>query len=635
MFQVLTKQLSVKLLLVISIFLSFSIHMYSQENFSAVLSAEYKSPILIETSPVQYGVFYFGESVTIDLSGQVNICPFTTNERKGGIFGIGSNNVTIRHNNYKEAKNYPPSLYLVSGQERINLGQYYNQGKFIFKIDEKFTQSITKEFQLYGYIPGGENPSCELSTGVYQLDFSIKSEARIQLIEEYFTRMNNITVNELNNCLDRRIKKSNSRQLGEVMFKVIKNKNLPNALELYEYIKTYISPYVSGMNTILAESYLKNGDFRNANTEALNSIKHLVENKSDTYTWNIEYAKVNQLLGDSEYKKTHGILTSELFKAEAAYFEAANSYLKIGDKDNYTKMTLNRVNMLRRNNSIQSLEMAANILKKSIEEIQNKEILHKPKTTKILSEGTTWEIMKEDMIKNKIIYDELILENNTTIIFNKLLFDNKSYCEIIANRSAFGKNVKIIAIPPPSLDVPSTPISKPQGPKCTRFPAETGNPGKKGDDGANSIKLYLTLNYIANISSLEINLSGGNASSGGRGGRGGQAADAYCSCVTGSGGTGGTGGPGGNGGDGGNLTIRYTYSQNIDKFIKVINIGGKGGEPGAKGDGGPKGKDIICRSGTKEERTIDYMQGGAKGPDGIIGPKGFDGISGDIKLIKN
>ena len=76
MFQVLTKQLSVKLLLVISIFLSFSIHMYSQENFSAVLSAEYKSPILIETSPVQYGVFYFGESVTIDLSGQVNICPF-------------------------------------------------------------------------------------------------------------------------------------------------------------------------------------------------------------------------------------------------------------------------------------------------------------------------------------------------------------------------------------------------------------------------------------------------------------------------------------------------------------------------------------------------------------------------------
>lgn len=148
--------------------------------------------------------------------------------------------------------------------------------------------------------------------------------------------------------------------------------------------------------------------------------------------------------------------------------------------------------------------------------------------------------------------------------------------------------------------------------------------GRPGEKAASFTGLFSQMESDG----LTVYSVGGDGAQGERGRQGSSAVRKSCSGGSGrpagSGAPGGSGGPAGDGGD-----IRIEYSMPNENPVASLEVVSAPGQPGAGGPGGKGG------AGAPSVSCLGYRRGGyGEGRTGGVGPKGAEGSSGKIEVLK-
>lgn len=563
---------------------------------------------------IQAGKFYPGEELSIDLTGQVNLCPSTRTEERGGFLGIGAKNVKTVTNNFF-TPNYRKPLMKWSDGTPIT-AEEIRSGKLIVPPNGAFNEPL----ELEAYIPRTGISNCNgVGTGNYTLAIIVNNAGRKNALKDKIALANPLNINTLTSFLDRRLQQAFPGEIGNIVSAGIEQNALTDKTALQEYVIHFFGISDPTILKTIADGYIEDGVFNKAKGIIRDKIIQLEKEANNSNNSKAALAAAYEQLGDVLFKDSLGIEEASINNSIFAYTKSTNHYEELSQPNKQIRAALKSVNMLQKIRTQSSLDKAIGALEALSEQFKGGAIPddETPKDAIVFASqqfsanrGSDQYIL--DRPDTEVIFDTGAIMNADA--------KNLSAVTITCKRLVFKENVTFNGSGDDGRDgVDARHLTGRNG----RGNGSRGLPGEHGKAGTNGCTFTFIAEEVTIVGNILGDLSGGNGGDGGNGGKGEGGRNAKCRNNSGyPGGDGGIGGSGGIGGNSGNFIIKANSIKAGSNSIRLKLDGGKGGARGTGGSGGPGGESDNCGFGIVRGGGT----GGKSGPNGGPGKDGLHGI---------
>jgi hypothetical protein len=324
-------------------------------------------------------VITLGDSVSFTITGQVNLRPYEVEKKKGGFFGIGAKRYKERHDDIKPASQVKVALVLegTNYETEGTVNPAFTLNETRLKSTEIVAAALRQEYTVSGYIhENGKNPY--LGWSRIQVAMTFETRGRINYIlkfikEERPTSMARLQpVLELGNVL-----RQHPDELAKQVVAFYRN-NFSTEFQrikkdLFEFLLLK-SPNSLTIQADLASAYIDDLQFAEALAMAKNTIARLEGRTDESLSQDDRSALATSYrnLADISSKEKLGTQKNAYNVAAYYYSLAAKYFYLAGNIDEYSTMTIRQVKCLQLISSVASLQEAAKILQKYLNETSSK-----------------------------------------------------------------------------------------------------------------------------------------------------------------------------------------------------------------------------------------------------------------------
>jgi hypothetical protein len=366
--------LPIKILLVL--LLSNAQVCFSQSQ-NGTIRYDWQQPNKVLLTGEQKPVITLGDSVVITLSGNVNLCPWEEEKKRGGFLGIGAKRYKEIHDNVLNSNDINTYVELSSTKYNSS-GQNVNRS-FIFSpallnSEDQFS-AIKKEYFLSAFIPS----NCKnfaLGWSHLNLSVTIETIGRIKYVTQSLEKEKPSSFAKIQSLIEvGNLVTQHPNELADALVKYYKQ-NDPTTLnnikkDFYEYLLQKAPSNVS-IRSELANTYIENLEFTGAKQQAKTVITQLeglteeelkdVSHKDDLFALATAYktlANVSSLEDLGTQKNAYALA--------ALYYGTAAKYFKYGnDAVDFDDMTLKQIKCLQNVGNTESLKSALAVLQQYV-----------------------------------------------------------------------------------------------------------------------------------------------------------------------------------------------------------------------------------------------------------------------------
>jgi hypothetical protein len=327
-----------------------------------------------------------GDELIITVGGlenMANIAPRDEQRKGGGFLGLFKKSYNVRIDDWKTAD----QVKLAARVADFNVIDFTpvpadrNQtARFKIPFDNaQLENELLKNFKLNAWIHQFMSP---LRAGHYNVSVQVNSNERLQKLKAYFESPDHAPQMAALLTFENDIKKFVEN--GKLIYRhpeetvaviEVALANKPNVdgikKDLYKYLLQF-APGNTSVRAGLAEVYLKELNFSEAQVEAQNTINLLSKKDAGTLTNKelIDFGRSYEVIASVNELKELG-LQENAYSVGAIFFgEAAKWYQKAETMDEYTKVVMKQVRCLQKVGDLNALKQAASILNEFDSEIK-------------------------------------------------------------------------------------------------------------------------------------------------------------------------------------------------------------------------------------------------------------------------
>jgi hypothetical protein len=324
-----------------------------------LLSGEYKPVIVV------------GDSVTIELSGTVDLRPWEEEKKRGGFLGIGRKRYKVIHSDVKNVKDVQIHIGLETTNWTTVSKEIQRTVVLLASQTEEtdFFNEIKNEHHFNGYIAeAGKNPI--LGSANVTIRVKIDTKNRMGIILNYLSKYKPESFTLIRDIIDAgNVAKQYPNELIDTLFQYF-SKSQPDVLakiktELFEYFLLK-SPSNYNVRARLAQAYIEDEKFAIAKAEAIKTIHEIGQKDPtrlevrDRLALGIAYNS----LGDVHALQELGIQANAYQVAVSFYKKAAEQFYLAGTDglSGYRESITRQVKGLEKIGTITALKEAATLL---------------------------------------------------------------------------------------------------------------------------------------------------------------------------------------------------------------------------------------------------------------------------------
>ncbi|MEO5600858.1 MAG: hypothetical protein ABIR06_08020 [Cyclobacteriaceae bacterium] len=338
---------------------------------------EWQSPTKILLTGEEKPVITLGDSVSITLTGTVNLRPYTVQKKKGGFLGIGAKRYKEIHDNVKDVSKV--NVYTEVTGTRIQENSRTIVRTFVLTpemLTDDVIASTKREYYLSTFIAeGGKNPSL----GWSKVDFAVKIETlgRIKHILDYLKSEKPSSFAKIQEVIEAgNLVKQHPNELASALLAHYKQ-HQPEVLnrikkDFFEYLITK-SPSNVSVRSELANVYIEDLQFTAAQSEAKKVLSDLENRPDDQLTKEqiAALASAYKTLGDVSSLEKLGT-QKNAYSLAARYFKESAHYYGLNDsRSEQEGMVLKQIKCLQNVGTVPALAEAATVLTKYLEKQSN------------------------------------------------------------------------------------------------------------------------------------------------------------------------------------------------------------------------------------------------------------------------
>lgn len=316
-----------------------------------------------------------GDKIKILVEGTANIAPYDESRKGGGFLGLFKKSYNVRIDNWLTAaqvrlkakvENYPDIDFTIDGATQVATFEIpFNTN------DQK--NELSRQFKMKAWVNQYMTP---LRAGKYDILVKVDSRDRLAKLENYLVdpaqEPQNLPMLSFENDIKKYVENGkliyrHPDETVSLIERALGNKPNVDVIkkDLYKYLLRF-APENSSVRAGLAEVYLKELNFLDAQVEAQTTITNLTKKKLEGELSNKEkndFGRAYEVIAGVNELKELGLQENAYSMGAVFYGQAADWYKEAKSAEEYSKAILKQTRCLQKVGDVIALKQAATILK--------------------------------------------------------------------------------------------------------------------------------------------------------------------------------------------------------------------------------------------------------------------------------